>query len=685
MFRWVQLALDYIHNSQKYEAFTQRLAELERLKSLFDLYDVLYNDMVENSTYQELEAIEVLLIFLLYGERRLGRNDSQAHCNPLDSIVSPISEAIAFRHNPDCGDRSNLLTVEDIIVLCPNFITLDCPNDFLPTANRQTADHSTDQSFPPAVTEAQVDRPETNTIAWAPAPVSTRKSNNRQREKPWQGLGIPHFTVREYLVARHAAKYSSFQGHSFLAQLCIDVFSHPDIHLRDPENGLVDYAGCNWVIHLSAIQRDNPGPRGLQPGARGLEVALEHSLSLQTKVDAFLCSAETSQGFVNWSAWFDTRWSADDYYSRKSMAWMGVFRTRLRKPRNVPLGTISPGPFFAAIYLQYRCQPSKMPHLRAKLYADREINSPGSIDVLDYAVMMGDVETINALLQTEPSRVKAPENLYYWPMRFSSKRFSLGCYAVSMPWPYVISHYDVVAVASTLAEKGINPNFRNAQGHTPLFWALSFESDKYSVESRINLAKLLLEKGADPNLASLNGHTPLSQALAGFYLGTGKLCSIEHRLSIAELLIEHGADAAVLCTSPNFTLLHVLILVNCVSNLAIIEYLSALILGKGMAINRYFHNFRSGRHETLFHPVVKCCSEETITCWINHGANPHAPTVTYSYLGKETGDLPDLSYGPTPADFARDAGRLEIADYLSSLPPAPNQPATETNCECCKR
>ena len=693
MFRWVQLALDYIHNSQTYEAFTQRLAELERLTNLFALYDVLYNDMVENSTYQELQAIEVLLVFLLYGERRLRRIESHGHHYSLDSIVSPISEAIAFIKNLDFIDASNLLTIEDLMVLCPNFVTLDCPNDFLQTANRQTADHSTVQNSSLLLTEAELDGLGKTAIVWDSAAFFTSKSISRQREKRWQGLGIPHFTVREYLVARQAAKYSFFQGHSFLAQLCIDIFSHQDTYIRAPDNGLVDYAGRNWVVHLSAIQRDNPGPRGLQPGARGLEVALENCLPLQAKVDAFLCHAETSREYANWSSWFDIRWSTEDRYSRASMAWMGVFRTRFRRAKKIHIGAASAGPVFASVYLQYRCQSLKMPPLRAKLYAMRHINSSvRSIDILEYAVMIGNVEAINALLQMEQSNKnptgagEALGNLYHWPMRFGSRYTSivLGCGTYPVPWHYTIRHYDVVAVLSTLAEKGINPNFRDAQGHTPLFWALSFESDKFSVESRISLAKLLLEKGADPNLAILNGHTPLSQALDGLYLGTGELCSITHRLSIAELLIEHGADAAVRCTSSNFTLLHILILVNCVRNLAIIEYLSPLTLGKGMAINEYFCSVRKDCHETLFHTVAKCCSEETITCWINHGANPHAPTVTYVYSGKEKGDLPDLKYGPTPTDHARDAGRSKIADYLSSLPPAPDQPTTEPKCECCK-
>jgi ankyrin repeat protein len=690
MFRWVQLALDYIHSSQKYETFTQRLVELERLKSLFALYDVLYNDMIENSTYQELEAIEVLLIFLLYGERRLGRNESQGHCSGTDSILSPMSEAIAFRRNPGCVDDSNLLAIEDLMVLCPNFVTLDCPNDFLQTANRQTADHSTNKHSSLVLIEAQVDRADKNMIAWDTAPFFIRKSN-RQREKRWQGLGIPHFTVREYLVARHPAKYSFFQGQSFLAQLCIDVFSHPDVHLRVPENSLVDYAGRNWAVHLSAIQRDSPGPRGLQPGARGLEVALEQSLPLQIKVDAFLCNSETSQGFINWTSWFNTRWTTGDYYSKRSMAWMAVFRTRLLRSRKDPSRTIFSGPTFASVYLHYRCQSLKMmPPLRSRLYEMPHMSlSKRHVDVLEYAVMIGNTDAINALFQSNqsihrPSRGgEELEKLYYWPLKFGS--LSWICLRRPVPWSYMIDHYDAVDVLGTLAMNGVDPNFSDVRGRTPLCWTLDSTSDRSSVECRLNLAKLLLKKGADPNIMSSDGLTPLQQVVSTSSVGIGRFCSIEQRLSIVKALIEHGADCSAHCRSTGSNVLQWNIRTDCTNNLAIIEYLSPLTLGKGMATNEYFHTRHEDFYETLFHKIVIACSEDTIRCWINHGANPYAPTITC--VGKANNGLPQFKYGWTAIDLARDIGRSKIVDYLSSILPstAVVEPTAVPNCEYCKR
>jgi len=76
-----------------------------------------------------------------------------------------------------------------------------------------------------------------------------------------------------------------------------------------------------------------------------------------------------------------------------------------------------------------------------------------------------------------------------------------------------------------LLEEGADPNIRDGDGNTPLYFAAS--------KGCAEVARLLLEHGADPNAQDKNGETPLHVA------------AFNGHVDVVRLLLEHGADPTV--------------------------------------------------------------------------------------------------------------------------------------------
>jgi hypothetical protein len=74
MFRWVQMALDYLHDSDSYEEMEDRLEDLPRLPTLFALYEKMYEmirsdaDKAGSAGQKKARAIITALTFLLHGK-----------------------------------------------------------------------------------------------------------------------------------------------------------------------------------------------------------------------------------------------------------------------------------------------------------------------------------------------------------------------------------------------------------------------------------------------------------------------------------------------------------------------------------------------------------------------------------------------------------------------------------------
>lgn len=129
MFRWIQLSLAYLHASITFREMSERLTRLERLTSLFDLYDELYNGMLRDRSQEQKIAIELLLTFVLYGKSRCGEHLLHRKTFlSLDGIDLPIAEAIAFVTSGSNGEgprMTDLYSVQELWSLCPTFVLLD--------------------------------------------------------------------------------------------------------------------------------------------------------------------------------------------------------------------------------------------------------------------------------------------------------------------------------------------------------------------------------------------------------------------------------------------------------------------------------------------------------------------------------------------------------------------------------
>jgi hypothetical protein len=194
MFRWAQMALDYLNSSKLFKVLVNRLGQLRKLPKLFDLYDTIYGKMMSHDSIEDewASVISTALIFLLFGYP----TPNLQHDSPRDHLsvrTNHVLEACTL-----ATKEGSAFEASEIVDLCPSFIVLD----------ESPAGHN-------------------ETI-----------------------LRLPHFSVKEYLTERHAEIYSEANGHAHLASLCIRHFS--DIgSLEDAKaDSFVEYASDFWLDHM---------------------------------------------------------------------------------------------------------------------------------------------------------------------------------------------------------------------------------------------------------------------------------------------------------------------------------------------------------------------------------------------------------------------------------------------------
>ena len=67
MFRWVQLAFDYLHRSRTARELRDRVDELHKIQDLFKLYDQTWKDIMQGASERRKRAIETALRMTIYG------------------------------------------------------------------------------------------------------------------------------------------------------------------------------------------------------------------------------------------------------------------------------------------------------------------------------------------------------------------------------------------------------------------------------------------------------------------------------------------------------------------------------------------------------------------------------------------------------------------------------------------
>ena len=68
MFRWVEIALNYLHSSSNYMAMQDRLERLDKLDHLFDLNDEIYSVAMDALDDPDRTALRMTLTFMLHAD-----------------------------------------------------------------------------------------------------------------------------------------------------------------------------------------------------------------------------------------------------------------------------------------------------------------------------------------------------------------------------------------------------------------------------------------------------------------------------------------------------------------------------------------------------------------------------------------------------------------------------------------
>jgi ankyrin repeat protein len=593
MFRWVQIAIDYLHGSLTFGEMSRRLAQLEHLEGLFDIYEVVYRNLMETRDEEDRQAIKTVLVFLLYGE------DSQRR-SQFAGGVRYVLEACAFRarNRPDV----DLYTAEDIVALCPSLITLESYTDSL-------------------------------NLNWS----------------------FPHFSVREFLVTRHAEDYSRLNGNAFAAQLCMDVFVKLDVEALT-DSLLVAYDAIYWISHLLRVV-DSAHACG------GLDGVLQKDEVFRRTLNAFLLNDYCTKAFLGWTSYMQSK----KMQRTRRIQWGGKEILCER------LVTSPPSSIFARLLLGYQWDCGSP--LRAvidvrPIIGLRKVHR--GMTTIHFATLMGNSRAINWLID-QGLNINKRDDFGRNALFFASggrpwKSFLKELRRLTPNQPVNI---DRVSMIKTLIQYGIDVNARNALGETPIFCTIRADENDTCIRAKV---KLLVEQCTDPLFVSKYQGTALEMAISRNYDGSltstieylsavtldqGISVNAEDRIKSGKTLfhniaqycneetirlwIRHGADQHIKDSQNKSALDYVKR--QRIGNTSLIGYLESVI--------PELRNMNAGDDlsQTPFHNVVKHSTMETVQRWIEYGADPYLLNFD----------------GKTAIDVAKEHGRDLVVRYLEAV------------------
>jgi hypothetical protein len=229
MFRWVRMALDYLHDSESFGEMAARLGELKGLPGLFQLYDAMYRKMTSGefeAGRRKAKAIETTLNFLLHGI-------PSRHSRP--DLMTVIVEGCDFN---EIGTEQEYTTAV-LAKLCQSFIVLDADGDGSGGKSNRKAE------VDPIVFESDGDGLGGKSNRKAEADLAGSRTPKR---KP--ALRFAHFSVMEYLLARHSETYSRRAGNAHLASICMGIFNDYDTSFQYQVPSFLLYCAERWVEHI---------------------------------------------------------------------------------------------------------------------------------------------------------------------------------------------------------------------------------------------------------------------------------------------------------------------------------------------------------------------------------------------------------------------------------------------------
>ncbi|KIW68604.1 hypothetical protein PV04_04541 [Phialophora macrospora] len=265
MFRWVELALQYLHSSKNYQDMTDRLSQISTLGGkLFELYQEIWQREVESLPGRSQIALKTALLMLLYGQR-----------DAVFPIYLPFHESMNITMNINSKDETEWQLCLQIASAC-SFARSTSMSAVGSEGVRATGGFYSIKDV----------------AALCPSLISVRivpGSGHRP------ALYIPHFSVKEFLIKKHAVVFSPRAGHSFLASLCMQLYLNEtptSKTLLDAQTGFSRYAYLGWINHLSLLYAT---------GYSSLNEALEDDSLLKETLQAFLLESFATPGFTRWN------------------------------------------------------------------------------------------------------------------------------------------------------------------------------------------------------------------------------------------------------------------------------------------------------------------------------------------------------------------------------------------------
>jgi len=174
MFRWVQSAINYLHESKFYGVMTSRLHNLHELEDLHELYEKIWDNAIRDAK-EAYKAMKTLMLFTMYRFeaptfRWMGINYPEYRFG-----LKYVAYAAAFTMDLITSEDNPPMSLPDLVRLCPDFVEYE---------------------------------------------------EMREDGLDVSKLRLPHISVKEFLEDRHNAEYSPTAGHAFLAQLCMLARRH---------------------------------------------------------------------------------------------------------------------------------------------------------------------------------------------------------------------------------------------------------------------------------------------------------------------------------------------------------------------------------------------------------------------------------------------------------------------------
>jgi hypothetical protein len=257
MFRWAQMAFAVLHSSKYYDAMSRRIDQLSTPTKLFDLYDMIWDEVQKDLDELDKEILRTVLMFVLWGGEPPLLYTSEVE----DGILIDVYAQHSCQHIAQAASfvSSRVLDfvfpLEDAVRICPNFLEYEGLEDKI---------YRTD---------------------------TTKRLTN------YSILRLQHISIREYLMSKRKEEFAEITGHAFLARHCLEVclarYNSVDNQIS-AEDYLCSYAASEWGGHLLKVKRLAGG---------NLESYLNKDPELKIASNDFLGSEqpEVSLAWVKWT------------------------------------------------------------------------------------------------------------------------------------------------------------------------------------------------------------------------------------------------------------------------------------------------------------------------------------------------------------------------------------------------